>query len=126
MLNLAVIEGRLVKEVQTNIVGGQTYAKTIIANDDWKKKTSFIEIKMLGRTADNAAVYLRKGSKIIAQGRLIMESWAPKPDGKKTSKLVLYADAIEYLSNRHDTSSIEDGGDIEIPDDLPSEDTDDI
>lgn len=99
MLNIVVVEGRLVRDIEIKEVGENVFASVPIASEDFKRKASFIELKLYGKTAENAAKYTRKGSLVIAQGRMVQESWNT-PDGKKISKVVVYVDHLEYQDKK--------------------------
>lgn len=105
----------MVRDVEIKEVGENVFAQVPIAYEDYKRRASFLELKMFGKIAENAAKYTHKGSLVVAQGRIIQESWST-PDGKKISKVVVYADRVEYQDKKKaelsqtDVPSEEGGG----------------
>lgn len=72
--------------------------------------TCFIDVTIFGRTAEVANQYLRKGSKVLIEGRLNFETWTDQQGGKR-SKHTLVAESMQMLDARqqseygHDQSS---------------------
>ena len=61
-------------------------------------ETVFVDITMWGRTAEVASEYLTKGSPVLIEGRLKLDTW--EKDGKKNSKLKVVADKMQMLGSR--------------------------
>lgn len=74
--------------VVSSAVGIQEYKK------DKETKTNFVEIKAWGKTGEFVAQYLKKGSYLIASGRLEVETWQDKQGGNR-SKTVVVLDRVE-------------------------------
>ena len=55
------------------------------ANGEWIEETTFVDVTLWGRTAEVATEYLNKGSSVMIEGRLKLDTW--EKDGKKNSKL---------------------------------------
>jgi single-strand DNA-binding protein len=66
--------------------------------DQWVDETTFVDITLWGRTAEVANEYLSKGSNILIEGRLKLDSW--EKDGQKRSKLRVVADKMQMLGSR--------------------------
>ena len=64
-------------------------------------KTLWFEITVFGRTAENAAKYLGKGSKIIVEGANDIQEWQDRETGQKRSKYVVKAHRIEFLETKN-------------------------
>ena len=62
-----------------------------------KEEVTFVDVDMFGRTAENVAQYMRKGSPILIEGRLRMDTWDDKQTGQKRSKLVVVAEGFQFL-----------------------------
>jgi len=56
------------------------------ANGEWIEDTTFVDVVLWGRTAEVAGEYLSKGSPVLIEGRLKLDSWETQ-DGQKRSKL---------------------------------------
>lgn len=55
------------------------------ANGEWVDETTFVDVTFWGRTAEIASEYLGKGSQVLVEGRLKLDTW--ETDGQKRSKL---------------------------------------
>ena len=49
---------------------------------DWVDETTFVDVTLWGRTAEVAGEYLGKGSPVLIEGRLKLDTW--ESDGQKT------------------------------------------
>ena len=67
-------------------------------NNEWVDETTFVDITLWGRTAEVANEYLSKGSSVLIEGRLKLESW--EKDGQKRSKLKVVADKMQMVGGR--------------------------
>jgi len=71
--------------------GGHALARVLLAVDrygkDGKKSTDWIRLVLWGRTAENAARFVGKGSKITVMGRISSEFWERETDAGKKSQL---------------------------------------
>src|SRR3569832_959748 len=56
------------------------------ASGEWIEETTFVDVTLWGRTAEVASEYLSKGSSVLVEGRLKLDSWESK-EGQKRSKL---------------------------------------
>ena len=59
----------------------------------------FIDISFFGRTAEVAHQYLKKGSKVLVDGRLKLDQWTDT-SGQKRSKHSLVVESMKMLSDR--------------------------
>lgn len=62
-----------------------------------KEETTFVDVDVFGRTAENVAQYMRKGSPILIEGRLRLDQWDDKQTGQKRSKLGVVAETVQFL-----------------------------
>lgn len=67
----------------------ENYRKSRDAEDE----VSFFPITMFGDLAEHVAATCPKGSRIIVEGRMKMESWTGK-DGNNKTKLAIVADSV--------------------------------
>lgn len=67
-------------------------------NDQWVDETTFVDVTLWGRTAEVANEYLSKGSSILIEGRLKLDTW--EKDGQKRSKLRVVADKMQMVGGR--------------------------
>jgi single-strand DNA-binding protein len=55
----------------------------------------FVDVTLWGRTAEVAGEYLRKGSSVLIEGRLKLETW--ETEGQKRSKLKVVGQTMQML-----------------------------
>ena len=70
------------------------------ASGEWVEETTFVDVTLWGRTAEVAGEYVTKGSPLLIEGRLKLDTW--KKDGKKNSKLRVVCDRMQLLGGRGD------------------------
>ena len=70
----------------------------------------FIDINVFGRSAEIANQYLKKGSKVLVDGRLTFEQWTDQ-NGQNRSKHSLTVETIIMLDKKENsTGNINNGG----------------
>jgi single-strand DNA-binding protein len=82
-------------------------------NGQRQEETTFVDVTVWGRAAENAAQYLQKGRSVLVEGRLQMESWQDKQSGQERSKLRVVADTVQFLGNSHEAGPSDDDDDRE-------------
>ena len=65
---------------------------------EWVEEATFVDITLWGRTAEVAGEYLSKGSPILVEGRLKLDSW--ESDGQKRSKLKVVGERMKMVGGR--------------------------
>lgn len=68
------------------------------ASGEWVEETTFVDVTLWGRTAEVATEYLSKGSNVLIEGRLKLDTW--EKDGKKNSKLRVVGDKMQMLGGK--------------------------
>lgn len=66
--------------------------------DQWVDETTFVDVTLWARTAEVANQYLGKGSSVLIEGRLKLDTW--EKDGQKRSKLRVVADKMQMLGGK--------------------------
>lgn len=66
---------------------------------DWVDEVSFFDLTLFGRTAEVAAEYAHKGTKVGIVGKLKQETWADKDTGAKRSKVKIIVDRLDLLGS---------------------------
>jgi single-strand DNA-binding protein len=69
------------------------------ANGEWVDEVTFVDVTMWARTAEVASEYLTKGSPVLIEGRLKLDSWETN-DGQKRSKLKVVCERMQMLGAR--------------------------
>jgi single-strand DNA-binding protein len=68
------------------------------ANGNWIEEVTFVDVTLWGRTAEVASEYLSKGSPILVEGRLKLDTW--ETDGQKRSKLRVVGERMQMVGSR--------------------------
>ena len=111
MYNKVVLVGNLTRDVEIRYSqSGSAIGNVGIAtNRTWKSQTGeqknevmFIDLTLFGRTAEIANQYLRKGSKVLVDGRLVFEQWTGQ-DGSKKSKHAIVVESLKMLDSKADS-----------------------
>lgn len=106
--NRTIIVGNLTRDVELRqIPSGTAVADIGVAindrekrGDEWVDVTTFIDVTLWGRTAEVAAEYLSKGSPVLVEGKLRLETWNAKETGEKRSKHKIVADKMQLLGTK--------------------------
>ena len=113
--NRVILVGNLTRDIELRETpGGASVADAGLAVNDrrkqgeeWVDETSFVDLTIWGRTAENAAEYLSKGSPILIEGRLKQDSWQ-NDQGEKRTKLKVVVDRLQFLSTKNGESKKEE------------------
>ena len=77
------------------------------ANGNYTEETTFVDITFWGRNAEIVAEYARKGTQILVEGRLKLDTW--EAEGQKRSKLKVVGELINLMGrpafNKYDGAS---------------------
>ena len=96
MYNKVILIGNVVKDIETKELASSSVSRIRLAVDDpfREKNTVYIDCEAWGDQAAFAQKWLKKGSGIIVDGRLCMDSW--EKDGKKETKIFVKAQEIRF------------------------------
>jgi len=70
------------------------------ASGEWVEETTFVDVTLWGRTAEVAGEYVTKGSPLLIEGRLKLDTW--EKDGNKNSKLRVVGERRQLLGSKGD------------------------
>ena len=113
MYNRVILVGNLTRDIELRYLpSGSAVGKTGIATNrkfksasgEQKEEVMFIDLTFFGRTAEIANQYLRKGSKVLVEGRIVLEQWTAQ-DGTKRSRHSITVENMQMLDSRGDMSS---------------------
>ena len=116
--NKVILVGNLTRDPELRYTPkGMAIAKIGLAvNRTWKSETgetkeevTFVDVDVFGRTAENVGQYMRKGSPILIEGRLRLDTWEDKQTNQKRSKLGVVAETVQFLGSPRGAES--GGGD---------------
>jgi len=104
--NRVILVGNLTRDVELKYTqGGTAVTEVGLAvndrvkkNGEWVEETTFVDVTLWARTAEVASEYLSKGSPILIEGRLRLDSW--ETDGQKRSKLRVTGERMQMLGGR--------------------------
>jgi len=104
--NKVILVGNLTRDPELRYTPkGVAIAKIGLAvNRTWrneagetKEEVTFVDVDIFGRTAENVGQYMRKGSPILIEGRLRLDSWEDKQTGQKRNKLTVIGEVVQFL-----------------------------
>ena len=113
MYNKVVLVGNLTRDVEIRYsqsgsaignVGIATSRRWKSQTGEQKEEVMFIDLTFFGRTAEIANQYLRKGSKVLVDGRLTLQQWTAQ-DGTKRSKHVVTVESLQMLDSKADSQN---------------------
>ncbi|TWT33264.1 single-stranded DNA-binding protein [Blastopirellula retiformator] len=105
--NRVILVGNLTRDIEVRYIqSGSAVAEIGLAVNDrrktasgeWIDETTFVDVTLWGRTAEIAGEYLSKGSPVLVEGRLKLDSW--ETDGQKRSKLRVVGEKMQMLGGR--------------------------
>ena len=125
-LNKVLLIGRLTKDPELRYTpGGMAVTEfRLAANHSYRTKEEkreevcFVDINLMGRSAEVAKEYLSKGREVFIECRLQLNSWET-PNGEKRSKYRVVADRFQFIGSRGASGDGGGGGGTE--DSLPAD-----
>lgn len=105
--NRVILVGNITRDIDLRYVsgGGTAVCELGLAVNDRAKKgneyvdeTTFVDVTLWGRTAEVANEYLSKGSSVLIEGRLKLDTW--EKDGQKRSKLRVVGEKMQMLDGK--------------------------
>jgi len=109
MYNKVILVGNLTRDIELRYAqSGTAIANTAIAtsrkftvNGEKKEEVCFVDITAFGRSGEVMNQYLRKGSKILVEGRLNFDQWTDQ-NGQKRSKHSVVIETMQMLDSKSD------------------------
>lgn len=107
MYNKVILVGNLTRDIELRYSqGGMAIANAGLAtsrkftlNGEKKEEVCFVDITFFARSAEIANQYLRKGSKILVEGRLNFDQWVDQ-NGQKRSKHSVVVETMQMLDTK--------------------------
>lgn len=127
MFNKIILVGNLTRDIELKYTaGGTALANTAIAtsrkftsNGEKKEEVCFVDITFFGRSGEVANQYLRKGSKILVEGRLKFDQWTDQ-QGNKRSKHSVIVETMQMLDSKADAQNMNNDYSQQAPSAAPS------
>ena len=134
--NRVILVGHLTRDPEIKTLeSGTTVANFGLAvnehyrdkNGDKKESTTFVDIEVWRRQAENCGEYLSKGSAVLIDGKLKLDQWQ-NSEGQKRSKLKVTAMSVQFLPKGEKRQPKDDeGGEYETKTpEVQSDDDDDM
>lgn len=112
-LNKVFLQGNLVKEPDFRDFGNSNggvctlriaNSREFLSKGQKQEETLFVDVNTYGKLATTCRQFLSKGSEILIEGRLHLDSWQNK-DGKQNQKLDIVAENIQFMSRKGDQNT---------------------
>ena len=132
-MNHVVLVGRLTRDVELKYIqgSGTPVANFGVAVDreftgkDGKKEVDFIDIQVWGKSAENCANYIGKGSLVAIQGSIRIDSYQDQ-EGNNRKITRVNANRVQFLDNKKEVQGNNVVPDGQFQDFQTVDDTDDI
>ena len=118
MYNKIILAGNLTRDIEIRYTqsgsaigntGIATSRKFKSATGEQKEEVLFVDLTFFGRTAEIANQYLRKGSKVLVDGRLKLDQWTAQ-DGSKRSKHSITVESLQMLGSKDEAAPMGGNG----------------
>ncbi|MCZ6133921.1 single-stranded DNA-binding protein [Campylobacter ureolyticus] len=112
MFNKVILVGNLTRDIELRYINtGSALGRTGIAvnrkytvNGEKKEEVCFIDITFWGKLAEIANQYLRKGSQVLVEGRLMFETWQDQ-NGQNRSRHSITVENMQMLGGAPNQNS---------------------
>ena len=125
MFNKVILLGNSTRDPELRYMpsGGAVCTTGIATNRKFKKQDGnaseevcFIDITFFGRTAEVANQYLKRGSKILVEGRLKLDQWTDQNGGKR-SKHSIQVERMQLMDSNSQNQQIPEQPQVDIDED---------
>lgn len=113
-INKAILIGNLTRDPELKAIpsGSKVCTFSIATNETYKdshgvkqEKVEFHNVVVWGKTAENVAQYMKKGSQVYVEGKLQTRAWDDKDSGKKMYRTEILAIIVQFGSNKNPSSN---------------------
>ena len=117
MYNKVIMIGNLTRDIELKYLpSGSAIAKSAIAtshkykmqNGEQKEEVCFLDFTVFGKGAEILNQYVRKGSKVMLEGRLIFEQWQAN-DGTNRNRHTLRVEEFKFLDSKGESAGMGGG-----------------
>ena len=114
MFNKIILVGNLTRDVELRYTqsgsaiasAGLATSRKFTSNGEKKEEVCFVDVTFFGRSGEVANQYLRKGSKILVEGRLKLDNWQDQ-NGQKRSKHGVIVESMQMLDSKEQNQRAE-------------------
>ena len=105
--NRVILVGNLTRDVEMKYLQSGTAVTEVglavnnrrkTQTGEWVEEPVFVDVTLWGRQAEVASEYLSKGSSVLIEGRLKLDTW--ETEGQKRSKLRVVGERMQMLGGR--------------------------
>jgi single-strand DNA-binding protein len=123
MYNKVIMIGNLTRDIELKYLpNGSALAKGAIATShrykgqdgSQKEEVCFLDFTVFGKGGEILNQYVRKGSKVMLEGRLIFEQWQAQ-DGSNRSRHTLRVEEFKFLDSKADSQAMGTGNNYQAP-----------
>jgi len=106
--NKVIMMGNLTRDPESKYLGQTALCEFGLAVNrkyksaagEQKEDVCFVDIKVWGKQAESCQQYLNKGSAVLVDGELRLETWDDKTSGSKRSKHTITAESVKFMSSK--------------------------
>jgi len=118
MFNKVIMIGNLTRDIELKYIpSGAAIAKSAIATShkyktqtgEQKEEVCFLDFDVFGKQAEILNQYVRKGSKVMLEGRLVLNRWTAQ-DGSNRSNHTLRVENFKFLDSKADSQNMQNSG----------------
>ena len=111
MYNKVIMIGNLTRDIELKYLpSGSAIAKSAIATShkyktqsgEQKDEVCFLDFTVFGKAGEVLNQYVRKGSKVMLEGRLVFEQWQDQ-NGNNRSRHTLMVSEFKFLDSKADS-----------------------
>ena len=108
MLNRVILIGRLTSNPELKYTGSnKPYTRICVAVNRFSEGTDFINVTVWNKQAENVCEYLGKGSLVMIEGSLSVNSYEDSEGNRRTSTEVM-AQNVQLLNKKNNNSESEE------------------
>ena len=109
-LNKVFLMGNLTREPELRYTPGGAAVcefgiainRTFTSNNQTREEVCFVDIVVWGKSGELCQRYLNKGSQALIEGRLQYDQWEDKNTGKRSSRLRVIAENVQFVGARRE------------------------
>ena len=105
--NLVLMGGHMTRDIETSFTPNQVQVAKggIAVNKKYKdtQRVCFLDFVAFGKTAEFLVKYFSKGSPVLLQGELQLDTW--EKDGQKRSKHELLVDRVSFTAPKDESAA---------------------
>ena len=113
-LNKVFLMGNLTREPELRYTPGGAAVcefgiainRTFTSNNQTREEVCFVDIVVWGKSGELCQRYLNKGSQALIEGRLQYDQWEDKNTGRRSSRLRVVADNVQFVGARREGSDM--------------------